>query len=221
MHVVLVDPEIPWNTGNIGRTCVATGATLHLVGRLGFRLEAKEIRRAGLDYWPHLRWHRHEELNAFLASIPPDAPIAFFSARARRTYLDAPFERGMYMVFGGESGGLPRGIRRRFSDRLYRIPTSRRVRSLNLSTAVGIVLYEALRQVGRGARRTLRDSERVPRSDAGCLPAEVRPPWRTGQAGSPRLPRTRIRGRRIRGTGHSRLRACGSLMTGILSARRS
>lgn len=142
-----MEPEIHWNTGNIGRTCVAAGAALHLVGKLGFRLEAKEIRRAGLDYWPKLDLHLHKDFDAFLEAAG-DAPLLFFSAGAKTAHWDAPYERGAYLVFGKESTGLPQALRRRWRDRLYRIPMKRGIRSLNLSTAAAVVLYEALRAAG-------------------------------------------------------------------------
>lgn len=146
LSVVLVDPEIPWNAGNIGRTCVAAGATLHLVGRLGFKVESKEIRRAGLDYWPKLRWRRHEDFEAFLAAAPKKASLLFFSSRGRRDFWEAPYRKDSCLIFGKESTGLEPRILRRFRDRVYRIPIRREARSLNLSTAAGIVLYEALRR---------------------------------------------------------------------------
>ena len=149
MHIVLVEPEIHWNTGNIGRTCVATETTLHLVGKLGFSLDAAEIRRSGLDYWPKLKLVRHESFEAFLDSLPRRASLLFFSARAKTSFWDAPYEGGSYLIFGRESTGLPDAVLKRFADRLYQIPVGPDVRSLNLSTAAAVALYEGLRQVGR------------------------------------------------------------------------
>lgn len=146
LHVVLLEPEIPWNTGNIGRSCLAAGASLHLVGRLGFSLSERRLRRAGLDYWPRLGPSLHEDWGAFQACLPPGAALLGFSARAPRDYWEAPFGSQSYLVFGRESGGLPSSLRRNLEDRLFRIPARPEARSLNLSTAVGIVLYEALRQ---------------------------------------------------------------------------
>lgn len=155
MRIVLVEPEIHWNTGNIGRTCVATGAELHLVGPLGFRLDAKEIRRAGLDYWERLKLVRHADFAGFLKTLPAAAPLYFFSAEADRSFWDASYAPQGWLVFGKESVGLPAELRRAYKDRLYRIPIGPGVRSLNLSTAAGIVLYEALRQQGfSGAERS-------------------------------------------------------------------
>ena len=148
MNVVLYEPEIPWNAGNVGRTCVAAGATLHLIGPLGFKLGAREIRRSGLDYWPKLRLVLHEDFAAFEASLPETASLLVFSTKGGRSFWDAPYRRDGYLLFGRESGGLPAWLMRRYGDRVYRIPIGGDVRSLNLSTAAGIVLYEALRQSG-------------------------------------------------------------------------
>ena len=143
-HVVLVEPEIPPNTGAIARTCGATQSPLHLVGPLGFQIDEQAVRRAGLDYWDLVDIHRHESFEAFEESHPGHR-IHFFSASASKSYLEAPFEPGDALVFGRESTGLPREL---IEDRqnLWAIPTLGAVRSLNLSNAVAIVLYEALRQ---------------------------------------------------------------------------
>src|SRR5690349_3743742 len=147
MHIVLYEPDIPWNTGNIGRTCVATGSTLHLVGPLGFSIHTREIRRAGLDYWDKLTLTRHENWDAFLHSIPPYSPLFLFSKHAKKDFWDASFPADSYLVFGCETKGLPETLRQHYKKQLYRIPmVEDGVRSLNLSTAVGVVLYEALRQ---------------------------------------------------------------------------
>ncbi|HVA67375.1 MAG TPA: tRNA (cytidine(34)-2'-O)-methyltransferase [Elusimicrobiota bacterium] len=147
MHIVLAEPEIHWNTGNIGRTCVATGTTLHLVGKLGFSLDAAEIRRSGLDYWPKLKLVRHESLDDFFSSLPQSASLLFFSARATAPFWDAPYESESYLVFGRESAGLPAAVLKKFSDRLYQIPVGPNVRSLNLSSAAAVALYEGLRRI--------------------------------------------------------------------------
>ena len=146
VHIVLVEPEIHWNTGNIGRTCVATETTLHLVGKLGFSLDAKEIRRAGLDYWPKLSLVRHASFEAFLKSIPPDASLILFSTKAVKSFWAAEYRQESYLVFGSEGHGLSDAILKRFPDRLFRIPMGEDVRSLNLSTAASVALYEGLRQ---------------------------------------------------------------------------
>lgn len=145
-HVVLVEPEIPPNTGAIARTCAATRSPLHLVGPLGFSIDEHAVRRAGLDYWDLVDLHRHESFDAFEESIR-SGRIHFFSGGARRSYLEADFEPGDALVFGRESVGLPEALIAD-RDRLWAIPTLGPVRSLNLSNAVGIVLYEALRRNG-------------------------------------------------------------------------
>lgn len=145
-HVALWEPEIPPNTGNIARLCAATGATLHLIGRLGFRLDDRSLRRAGLDYWPEIETHRHATMEEFEAAVA-DARIYCFSAHAGVPYTQAAYEPGDYLLFGGESHGLPAGLVERYGRRALTIPMpAGKVRSLNLATAVGIVLYEALRQ---------------------------------------------------------------------------
>ncbi len=143
-HVVLVEPEIPPNTGAVARTCGATQSPLHLVGPLRFRIDDHAVRRAGLDYWDLVEIHRHESFEAFEESHSGDR-IHLFSASASRSYLEAPFQPGDALVFGKESVGLPPEL---LQDRqhVWAIPTLGAVRSLNLSNAVAIVLYEALRQ---------------------------------------------------------------------------
>ncbi|MDX2168589.1 MAG: tRNA (cytidine(34)-2'-O)-methyltransferase [Deltaproteobacteria bacterium] len=150
MHVVLVQPEIPPNTGSIARLCAATRTRLHLVRPLGFSLEDRYLRRAGLDYWPHVDLHVHDDWQAYLAAAQPRHALAF-SARATRSYVSAPLrETPLHLVFGGETRGLPDAIRDAYAAALFRIPHfSPHVRSLNLSNAVSIVVYEALRQQGR------------------------------------------------------------------------
>jgi tRNA (cytidine/uridine-2'-O-)-methyltransferase len=150
LHVVLVEPEIPPNTGSIARLCAGTGTRLHLVRPLGFSLEDRYLRRAGLDYWPHVDLVVHENWPAFVAARGMGA-MAGFSARTEPSYLDAPLSvpAPLYLVFGGETRGLPEVVRRALAGEIYRIPMlSPHVRSLNLSNAVSIVLYEALRQRG-------------------------------------------------------------------------
>ena len=143
-HVVLVEPEIPPNTGAIARTCGATQSPLHLVGPLGFRIDEQSVRRAGLDYWDLVDIRRHESFDAFEKSAPA-ARIHFFSATASRSYLQAEFAPGDALVFGRESVGLPPALLEG-RENVWAIPTLGAVRSLNLSNAVAIVLYEALRQ---------------------------------------------------------------------------
>lgn len=145
-HVVLVEPEIPPNTGSIARTCAATGARLHLVGELGFRLDAHSVRRAGLDYWHLVDLKRHDDFAAFSAACP--ARTWFFSASGRQSLYAADLRPGDAFVFGRESVGLPKPLLEANADRVLGIPTLGGVRSLNLSNAVSIVLYEALRKTG-------------------------------------------------------------------------
>lgn len=149
MNIVLYEPDIPGNTGNVGRSCVATGSTLHLVGRLGFSLDDTYVKRSGLDYWEHVQLIRHASWDAFLATLPPDVELFFFTKKATRDLWQASFTKHAYLVFGCETAGLPPAILERYKDRTYRIPMLiGSVRSLNLSTSVGIALYEALRQTG-------------------------------------------------------------------------
>jgi tRNA (cytidine/uridine-2'-O-)-methyltransferase len=149
VHVVLVAPEIPQNTGSIGRLCVATDTTLHLVDPLGFAVDDAHVRRAGLDYWEHVRLLRHASWEAFLAARPPGR-LLFFSARSPRSHATLCYHVDDVLVFGGESRGLPDAIRAAHRDAFYGIPIlSPHVRSLNLANSVAIVLYEALRQQGK------------------------------------------------------------------------
>ncbi len=149
LHVALVEPQIPPNTGNIARLCAATGTPLHLVEPLGFSLDAPEVKRAGLDYWDAVDLWVHRDWHAFRDVVSRDRCL-YFSAHAERSFWTAPYHDRAVLVFGNESDGLPDRIREKHADRLYRIPMFDTVRSLNLATAVGIVLYEALRQHGWG-----------------------------------------------------------------------
>jgi tRNA (cytidine/uridine-2'-O-)-methyltransferase len=147
LHVALWEPEIPPNTGNIARLCAATGATLHLIGRIGFRLDDRSLRRAGLDYWSAVEMRRHATLEEFETSLA-GRPIHCFSARASRPYTEAVYQAGDCLLFGGETHGLPAGVLQRHAASALVIPMpTGKVRSLNLATAVGIALYEALRQL--------------------------------------------------------------------------
>jgi len=147
MHVALVEPEIPPNTGSIARLCAATETPLHLIGRLGFSIDDKQLKRAGLDYWPYVDVHRHTDWRAFAAAVP--GRRLGFSARATRPYTAIAFAPGDVLVFGCETRGLPPAIKDELADDLYAIPiASPYVRSLNLATAVAVVLYEARRQLG-------------------------------------------------------------------------
>jgi tRNA (cytidine/uridine-2'-O-)-methyltransferase len=145
-NVVLHQPEIPHNTGSVGRTCVAVGAKLWLVRPLGFRMDDYYLRRAGLDYWPHLEWEAVDNWPALVERLPQ--PPYLFTKAAERLYTDVAWQPGDVLVFGSESSGLPASLRTEHADRLIRIPIRPQVRSLNLSNSVAIVLYEALRQNG-------------------------------------------------------------------------
>jgi tRNA (cytidine/uridine-2'-O-)-methyltransferase len=145
-HIVLVAPEIHWNTGNIGRTCLGTGSTLHLVKPMGFSLDSKHIRRAGLDYWPRVRLKIWESFEKFESSVKPDREEFFlFSKSGKLPFWSMSPKPRMFLVFGSETGGLPESIVRRYRERTYCIPINSDIRSLNLSTAAGIALYESLR----------------------------------------------------------------------------
>jgi len=158
LHVALWEPEIPPNTGNVARLCAATGSRLHLIGRLGFRLDDKTLKRAGLDYWPAVDVARHvtfEEFEATFLPFPltPSPPrgeggrIWVIETPSTTPYTRAAFQDGDCLLFGAESKGLPQGVRDQYLSRMVGIPMPGPVRSLNLATAVGIVLYEALRQL--------------------------------------------------------------------------
>ena len=144
-RVVLVEPEIPQNTGSIARTCAATATPLHLVGKLGFRIDEHAVRRAGLDYWHLVDLHSHAALPDFVAAHPA-ARLTLFSATATQSYLDAELAPGDALVFGKESVGLPRELLEAHAARVFGIPMPGAVRSLNLSNAVAVVLFEALRR---------------------------------------------------------------------------
>ena len=147
MHIILHQPEIPANTGNIGRTCVATGTSLHLIEPLGFRLNEKEIKRAGMDYWEHLDVRRYDDYRDFCEKNP-NAKIWFATTKAKHTYTDVEFGPDDYIMFGKESAGIPEEILVEHPDTSVRIPMWGETRSLNLSNSVAVILYEALRQNG-------------------------------------------------------------------------
>lgn len=145
MNIVLLEPEIPANTGNIGRTCVATGTRLHLIEPLGFRLNEKEIKRAGMDYWQDLDVTTYLNYEDFLKKNP-GAHIYYASTKAPQTYTQALYRENDYILFGKESAGIPEDILLANQETVIRIPMKENTRSLNLSNSVAIVLYEALRQ---------------------------------------------------------------------------
>lgn len=147
LDVVLVHPEIHWNTGNAGRSCLAAGARLHVVEPLGFSLGEREVRRAGLDYWEHVDLTVWKSWADFEIQLPSMGEPFFFSTKAERMFWDAEFSERSVLIFGRETGGLPMEVHERYSDRMVTMPIhSPHVRSLNLSTCVGIALYEVLRQ---------------------------------------------------------------------------
>jgi tRNA (cytidine/uridine-2'-O-)-methyltransferase len=148
-HVVLVNPEIHWNTGNAGRTCLATGATLHLIEPLGFSLDEREVKRAGLDYWEHVDLRVWPSWGVFERELPSLGEPFFFSTKATTLFWDAPLgdAKSVVLVFGREAGGLPAELHERYRDRFVTMPmSSPLVRSLNLSTSVAVAVYEVLRQ---------------------------------------------------------------------------
>lgn len=145
LNIVLHQPEIPANTGNIGRTCVATGTRLHLIEPLGFRLNEKSIKRAGMDYWDDLEVIRYTNYEEFLEKNP-DAKIYYATTKAKHTYTEVNYEPDCYIMFGKESGGIPEEILVEHPEECIRIPMLDSIRSLNLSNSVAICLYEALRQ---------------------------------------------------------------------------
>ena len=146
LHIALVEPEIPPNTGNIARLCAATRTPLHIVGATGFRLDDRAVRRAGLDYWPEVLLHRHRDINA-LYQFLPEARFIYLTTKAERSYVDWRFAEHDCLVFGRETRGLPEDLLHANRERCLTIPMlNPKVRSLNLATSVAIVLYEALRQ---------------------------------------------------------------------------
>jgi tRNA (cytidine/uridine-2'-O-)-methyltransferase len=154
LHVALIQPLIPPNTGNIARLCAATDTALHLIEPLGFSIENADLRRAGLDYWHAVDLWVHPDWFAFRDAIGRQRCL-YFSARAERSFWDAPYQPTSCLVFGNETDGMPPRILDKHPERCYRIPMRGEVRSLNLATAVGVVLYEALRQVGSPAHASL------------------------------------------------------------------
>lgn len=147
LRIALWEPEIPPNTGNVARLCAATGAELHLIGRLGFRLDDRKLKRAGLEYWSQLTIRHHLDMPAF-ESYLAGARLFAFSARSERLYTSVRYQRGDCLLFGGESHGLPSSVLERLGDNALRLPMPAGiVRSLNLATAVSIATYEALRQI--------------------------------------------------------------------------
>jgi len=149
MNIVLVEPEIPPNTGNVARLCAATKSILHLVEPFGFKLDDAQLKRAGMDYWQHVEWHRWANWNAFEAKLPAAARLWFIESGGSKIYNEAKFSADDYLVFGRETAGLPGSLLEKHRERWLRIPMfNAQSRSLNLSNCVALVLFEALRQQG-------------------------------------------------------------------------
>ena len=149
MHIVLVEPEIPPNTGNVARLCAATRSTLHLIEPFGFKLDDTQLKRAGMDYWQHVEWHRWPNWTAFEKKVPPGARLWLVESKGPRLYTEVNFVPEDYLVFGRETAGLPKKLLQDNPDRWLRIPMfNPNARSLNLSNCVALVLFEALRQQG-------------------------------------------------------------------------
>ena len=147
MNIVLVEPEIPNNTGNISRTCAVTGSSLHLVRPLGFSTDDKHLKRAGLDYWQYLDLHYYDSFDEVLQTYP-NGRFFFATTKAKRFYTDISFQKDDFLVFGKETAGLPKAILEAYPEQIIRIPMGKDIRSLNLANSVAIILYEALRQQG-------------------------------------------------------------------------
>lgn len=149
MNIVLVEPEIPPNTGNVARLCAATKTRLHLIEPLGFKLDDKQLKRAGMDYWEQVEWHRWENWTIFCAQLPKDAQLWFVESNGPKLYTEVRFGKDDYLVFGRETAGLPKQLLEENRERWLRLPmVNAESRSLNLSNCAAIVLFEALRQQG-------------------------------------------------------------------------
>lgn len=145
-HVVLMEPEVHWNTGNIGRTCLGANATMHLIKPLGFSIESREVKRAGLDYWNDVDLKVWDNFNCFEDAMKPRVEeITLFSKLGNKSFRDIPEIKRLFLVFGSETKGLPDFLLEKYSNAIYHIPVSDKIRCLNLSTSVGIALYESLR----------------------------------------------------------------------------
>lgn len=147
-RIVLIEPEIPQNTGNIGRTCVAAASELHLVGKLGFTIDDKQLKRAGLDYWQHLAWFHHASVDDWMSKVADPSRVFYFSTKAEQLYSQVGFQKGDWLVFGRETKGLDPELVRRNKERALRIPLLGPTRSLNLASSVAIATFEGIRQLG-------------------------------------------------------------------------
>ena len=149
MHIVLVEPEIPPNTGNVARLCAATRTTLHLIEPLGFKLDDAQLKRAGMDYWQHVEWHRWAGWSGWVKTLPPTAHLWFIESGGPKLYTEVRYGSDDYLVFGRETAGLPKKLLEENPERWLRIPMfNEESRSLNLSNCTALVLFEALRQQG-------------------------------------------------------------------------
>lgn len=148
INIVMVEPEIPQNTGNVARTCAATGARLHLVGPMGFKIDDKKLKRAGLDYWQYLDITYYENLDEFIEKNKDKGPFFYYTTKALHTHSDATYPDNCFLLFGKETKGLPEELLLRHPDDCVRIPMQGEIRSLNLSNSVAIAVYEVLRQWG-------------------------------------------------------------------------
>ena len=147
-RIVLIEPEIPQNTGNIGRTCVGTNCELHIVGKMGFEINDTNLKRAGLDYWPHLTWHRHETFEAWWKNVEDPTRVWLFTTKTQRTYFEPHYQSGDWLVFGKETKGLSPELLQKFPEQTVTIPMiGEGARSLNLATSVAIAAYEGVRQL--------------------------------------------------------------------------
>lgn len=188
LHIALIEPRIPPNTGNIARLCAATDTPLHLIEPLGFSLDDKHVKRAGLDYWDRVDLWIHPNWFRFRDAISRDRCL-YFSAHADRDYRDAPFASNSVLIFGSETDGLPQKILDKHPERCYRIPMPGEVRSLNLANAVSVVLYEGLRQLGVTDVPQLEQDEEPPDGQTVMIPSGE------AVARGPARPRSRGRSR--------------------------
>jgi tRNA (cytidine/uridine-2'-O-)-methyltransferase len=146
LNVVLIEPEIPSNTGNIGRSCVGFQAHLHVVGKLGFDLSDKRLKRAGLDYWPNLTFNHHPNFDSWWAQVKDPSRVFWFTTKTQRDFSETQYKNGDWLVFGKETKGLDESLLNKFRDQCVTIPMTGPIRSLNLATSVAVVLFEAYRQ---------------------------------------------------------------------------
>lgn len=147
VRIVLLEPEIPQNTGNIGRTCVGTNCELHIIGPTGFEITDSNLKRAGLDYWQHLTWYKYDNYEQWFSMVEKTDRVFYFTTKVKQTYYDVKYEVGDWLVFGKETKGLPPEIIQKNPQQAVTIPQPGQVRSLNLATSVAIAVYEAYRQI--------------------------------------------------------------------------